>query len=111
MTEQEKKELEFEYYILNRNKKLSKLGITHKIYLETTTEERNFIKKALLAQELKQTLVAGIVDYFDNMIEEYTREYNSKNESIDRTNDAFYNYTCKNRNPFKRVIKKIKKNN
>ena len=94
MTEQEKNQLELDYDALNINGKLEKLNITKKDYVNTTNEIRNMIIKFLLAQD--------VLDYYN----EVKKEYTSKIKPIDRTNDAYYNHTCKKRNIFSRVLTK-----
>ena len=98
MTYQEKCKLELDYDALNKNKKLENINISKEDYVNATTEIRNMIVKYLLAQD--------VINYYNQVKTKYT----NKNKKIDRTNDAFYNYTCKNRSPFKRVLKRVIKN-
>ena len=98
MTYQEKCKLELDYDALNKNKNLENINISKEDYVNATTEIRNMIVKYLLAQD--------VINYYNQVKTKYT----SKIEKIDRTNDAFYNYTCKNRSPFKRVLKRVIKN-
>jgi len=98
MKEQERLKLELDYDALNKDKKLEKMNISKEDYINATAEIRNMIVKYLFAQD--------VMNYYNQVKLKYT----SKIEPIDRTNDAFYNYTCNNRNPFKRVLKRGKKN-
>ena len=100
MTNQEKNQLEFDYDALNKNGELEKMNITKEDYIKTTDEIRNMIIKHLLAQD--------ILDYYNEVKNEYT----SRIKPIDRTNDAYYNYTCKKKNIFRKIfIKTFKRKN
>ncbi len=98
MKEQERLKLELDYDALNKDKKLEKMNISKEDYINATVEIRNMIVKYLFAQD--------VMNYYNQVKPQYI----SKIEPIDKTNDDFYNYNCNNRNPFKRVLKRGKKN-